>query len=216
MGNKQELLTELEQLVLLKGYRRAKTDFIFFLREFVFTLDEHDKTAPVKRFPSKDYLDELGLLFVNEDRVLVEKSRQMMVTWLVCAFALWYTMFYDGRRTFIQSKKEKDADETLNRIKLIYDNLPELFKELHPTQSAYCRLEWGKQKSVIQAVPQGADVLRQYTASLIVSDEMAFQDKSEEAYIGSRPTLIGGGKFIGISSPNFKEFFYLLKSDLTG
>jgi len=58
--------------------------------------------------------------------------------------------------------------------------------------------------------------LRQYTSSLIISDEMAFQEKAEEAYIAARPTLIGGGKFIGISSPNYKEFFYQMVGDKLG
>lgn len=207
---------ELQALQLqtdLEDVERAKKDFVYFCRSFVYTQDEHDENAPIKKLPDKTYLYDLAHLFQTENKILVEKSRQMMVTWLACAYALWEAL-KDGRRIFIQSKKEKDANALLDRVKLIYDHLPEYFRAAFPTDPpAYCKMSWGKRNTIIEAIPQGADVLRQYTASLIISDEMAFQEKAEDAYSSARPTLIGGGKFIGISSPNFKEFFYLLSRD---
>lgn len=189
---------------------------MFFLDNFVKTLDEHDKEHPVKRLPmEKEYIRELAQHFLNEPLLLVEKSRQMMVTWLGCAYCLWVAMFHKGRRVFVQSKKEKDADELLNRVKHIYKHLPPLMKELFTANepSAYLSLKFGKHDSVIQGTPQGADVIRQYTASLIFSDEMAFQEKAEEAYVAAKPALTGGGQFIGVSTPNFKNFFYLVAKD---
>lgn len=208
-----EELAELQRQTDFESFERAKNDFVYFCRHYVYTQDEHDEIDPIKKLPDKEYLMGLAHVFQTENKVLVEKSRQMMVTWLACAYALWEG-FKDGKRIFIQSKKEKDANALLDRVKLIYANLPPGFKALYPTDPpAYCKMSWGKRNTIIEAIPQGADVLRQYTASLIISDEMAFQDKSEEAYSSARPTLIGGGKFIGISSPNFKEFFYRLLRD---
>lgn len=206
-------LAELQYQTELESFNRAKEDFVYFCRHYVYTQDEHDEKAPIKQLPQKKYLLELADVFQKEEKVLVEKSRQMMVTWLACAFALW-TALKDGKRVFIQSKKEKDANALLDRVKLIYQNLPTEMKQMYPVDPpAYCKMSWGKRNTIIEAIPQGADVLRQYTASLIISDEMAFQDQAEDAYNSARPTLIGGGKFIGISSPNFKEFFYRLTRD---
>lgn len=195
---------------------KASEDFVYFLCKFVYTLDEHDENNPIKKFPmEKEYLKELAEIITKEKLLLIEKSRQMLVTWICIAYCLWMAMFHQGKRVFIQSKKEHDADELLNRAKFIYKHLPDLMKNQYKADEpmAYCVLRFGKLDSIIQATAQGADVLRQFTASLILSDEMAFQEKAEEAFIAAKPTITGGGQFIGVSSPNFKEFFYLLKSD---
>jgi hypothetical protein len=202
--------------------RVAANDLHYYLEHFVVTQDEHDKDLPFKALPyqEKPYLHELADLFLTEPLLLVEKSRQMLVTWIMIACHLWDAQFHEGRRIFLQSKKELDANALVDRAKFIYQNYPEPYRTIiHASFSArdpmaYLRLEFPKQKSIVQGTPQGADVLRQYTASRIFSDEMAFQDRAEEAYIAARPTITGGGSFIGVSSPNFKNFFWRLVKDI--
>lgn len=206
-----------EKLILkeILASRRCENDLLYFLG-FVYTHDEHDKESPTKKFPlDKQYLRELAKLFETEQLLLVEKSRQMMVTWLMVACHLWDAMFHKGRRIFIQSKKEVDANHLIDRAKFIYRHLPETMRQLYPANKpmAYLKLEFGKNNSILQGTPQGADVLRQYTVSRLFQDEMAFQEKAEEAYIAALPTIKGGGSFCGVSSPNFKNFFYLLAKD---
>ena len=212
----QEEKVALSQRIANENTERIKSDLYYFLEEYVYTLDEHDVNNPVKRLPmDKQYLKDMVTLFINERLLIFEKSRQMLVTWVMVACHLWDAMFHDGRRIFFQSKKEQDANHLVDRAKFIYNHLPDWLRQLYPanTPMAYCKLEWGKHNSIIQGIPQGAEQLRQYTASRIFSDEMAFQEKKEEAYIAAKPTITGGGSYIGVSSPNFKEFFYLLKSD---
>lgn len=196
---------------------RSSKDLLYFLDTFVYTLDEHDKLAPIKKLPmEKEYLRDLAELFLTEQLLLIEKSRQMLVTWMMCACHLWDVTFSQGRRIFFQSKKEADANANVDRAKFIFNNLPDQVKIRTIYNDSYLKLEFPKQNSIIQGTPQGAAVLRQYTASRIFSDEMAFQEQAEEAFIAAKPTLVGGGSFIGVSSPNFKEFFYLAKSDKIG
>lgn len=205
----------MEKQLLMKDIQRAKTDCKFFVKNFCFTLDEHDEANPIKHFPDKDYIWDLVDLFLNERLLLVEKSRQMMATWTFISCHLWDAMFLSARRIFFQSKKELDANNLVDRAKFIYDHLPEEMKQMYPCKQpqAYLRLEFPKWNSIIQGVPQGGDVLRQYTASRIFADEFAFQERASDAYIASKPTIDSGGNFIGVSTPNGKEFFYLLKSD---
>lgn len=206
---------------VVEKVRRASGDLHYYLEHFVYTLDEHDVRSPVKQLPyrQKKYIGELADLFLNERMLLVEKSRQMLVTWVMVACHLWDAQFHAGRRIFFQSKKEVDANHLVDRAKIIYNNYPPVYKQVIQHQfpanepQAYLKLEFGKHHSIIQGVPQGADILRQYTASRVFSDEMAFQEKAEEAYIAAKPTIVGGGSFIGVSSPNFKNFFYLLAKD---
>ena len=199
-----------------KEIEYCKNDLLYFLTEYVYTLDEHDSKNPVKKLPmNKQYLRDLAQLFLTERLLLIEKSRQMMVTWFMCAAHLWDCMFHNGRRIAFQSKKEQDANNLVERAKFIYDHIPAFLKQLEQKADpySYCKLSFGKLNSIIMGIPQGAAQLRQYTFSRVFSDEMAFQEEKEEAFIAAKPTITGGGSFIGVSSPNFKEFFYLLKSD---
>ena len=211
---------ELSWVLGVHEVARASEDLQFYLRTMVLTMDEHDDKHPIKPLPMhKQYLQELASDFLREPLLLIEKSRQMMVTWLMVACHLWDAQFHEGRRIFFQSKKEVDANHLIDRAKIIYNNYPEPYKaiihERYParTPQSYLKLEFYKNQSILQGTAQGADVLRQYTASRIFSDEMAFQDKAEEAFIAAKPTIVGGGKFVGVSTPNFKNFFYLTARD---
>ena len=211
---------KLSQMLAEQAVDRAKDDLLFFLDKMVYTQDEHDSRLPIKPIPMyKQYMRELAYLFLTEPLLLVEKSRQMMVTWIFVACHLWDAMFHDGRRIFFQSKKEVDADHLVQRAKIIYESIPEPYRTIiysrYPARvpMSYLKLEFPQNRSIIQGTAQGADVIRQYTASRIFSDEMGFQEKAEEAFIAAKPTIVGGGTFIGVSTPNFKNFWYLLKSD---
>ena len=211
-------IQQLSMATAVEEVKKAKDDLFYYLTHMVFTQDEHDSTSPIKPLPiDKEYLQDLAWLFLNEPLLLVEKSRQMLVTWIMVACHLWDGQFHEGRRIFFQSKKEKDANALVDRAKFIYNHYPEPYATvlytLYPATQSYLRLQFGKQSSIIEGVPQGADQIRMYTASRIFSDEMAFQDKAEEAFIAAKPTIVGGGSFCGVSTPNFKNFFYLLKSD---
>lgn len=217
----EENRSKLVLSLALEQVRRAKDDLLYYLEHFVYTQDEHDADNPIKAFPMHlPYLRELAQLFLTEPLLLIEKSRQMRVTWLMVACHLWDAQFHQGRRIFFQSKKEKDANHLVDRAKIIYNNYPPHLKtvidQTYPAKEpmAYLKLEFPKHHSVIEGTPQGDAVLRQYTASRIFSDEMAFQEKAEEAFIAAKPTLVGGGSFVGCSSPNFKNFYYLLAKDL--
>jgi hypothetical protein len=178
----------------------------------VWTVDEHDETSPIKRFPIQgecpeaEYLARLVDTWRKSYLFLIEKSRQMLVTWLMVACHLWLAQFNDGKLVFFQSKKEEDADSNLERAKFIYDHQP-FWLRMHPETRKYCHLDWPDRHSRIWAIAQGPDVIRQYTASAIFSDEMAFQERAEDAFIAAKPTIDGGGRFSGTSSayPGFFE-----------
>lgn len=178
----------------------------------VYTRDEHDLYNPVKKFPDKDYLREICDLWYNEPLLLVPKSRQLMMTWLFASCYLWDTQFFEGRLNFFQSKKEEDADRVVKRAWHIYENQPSWIKDLFPAEYTYCHIRFKNSNSEIWGVPQGEDQIRSNTASGILSDEMAFQDKAEGAYTGALPTIKGGGRFTGVSSANPGFFHYLVEN----
>jgi len=103
----------------------------------------------------------------------------------------------------------------MKRMKTMYTKLPENIKALNPCDQpfVYNKMCWEKNDTIIQGVPQGADQVRSYTANIVFMDEMSFQDKAEEAFAAVKPTLQEHSKFIGVSTPNGKEYFYRLLTD---
>lgn len=200
-------------------YNRAKKDPYFFLTNFCYTMDEHWQEKglkdPFQLFPKKEYVQDLCDIFVTENLIIIEKTRQMMASWIMCGLALWFTMFNQGRRTFLMSKKEKDANALVDRCKVIYSRLPKIFKDRHPSDpDKYLQIRWGKQDSIIEGIPQGPDQVRSYTSSLIIMDEAAFQDKAHKVFEAAQPSIQGGGKFVALSTTNGREWFWQTVSDV--
>ena len=178
----------------------------------VWTNDEHDKITPFKRFPDKPHARYIAYLWHETLLLLLPKSRQMLMTWLISACYLWDTQFHRGRLNFFQSKKEEDADRIVQRAWFIYEHQPDWIKDMFPAEYTSCHLKFKQGKSEIWGVPQGGDQIRSHTSSGIFSDEMAFQPEAEDAYTGALPTIKGGGRFTGVSSANPGFFHYLIKN----
>lgn len=183
--------------------RQCEEDPWFFISHYCKTLDEHDKK--IKPFPDYPYLKELVELFWVEPALFIEKSRKMLVSWLVCAFCLWDVRFNANTLIFFQAQKEIDANTLLERSAFIYEHLPEFLKRPDYTLS-YCHLKFPGQYSHIWAIPHGPDILRMHTASRIVEDEWAFQERASETYQALKPTLDGGGQLLAITTAGRKGF----------
>jgi hypothetical protein len=195
----------------------ARRDPWVFVTQFCHTLDSHDRLRPVKLFPKRKFLHELTQLWLTHPLLVVAKSRQMMATWLFVCLYLWEALMFPGRLIFLQSKREEDAIGNANaatgllgRTRFILDHLPpNLRPEFRATVN---KIEFTANHSTIWAIPQGPDILRQHTASGILSDEMAFQYLAEDAYTAAIPTVENGGRFTAVSTAN-PGFFEKLFND---
>ena len=213
-----KLLDMASSLTIELEIERAKKDLYYFLTHFCYTQDEHWQhkglKSPYNLIPKKEYIQDICDVFMTEDLISIEKTRQMMASWIFCAIALWDTMFKEGRRTFLMSKKEKDANALVDRCKLIYERLPDQMKESYPRDpDKYLEMKWKGRSSILQGVPQGPDQVRSFTCSLIVMDESAFQDKAEKVFEAAQPSIQGGGKFVSISTTNGRNWFWAVNYD---
>lgn len=178
------------------------------------TKDEHDEVNPVKYFPTKPYIPYLFNIFKNKEQSIffVAKSRQIMLTWLCCTYALWLAKSIPHRLIFLQSKKEEDAANLVfnggrtgknwdtGRISFIEKHLPVWLQD-PDVEPSYGKLLFAN-GSKIWGIPEGADMIRSYTPSLVISDEAAFQPEFGSAYTAMLPIAKQGGMLIAISSAN--------------
>jgi hypothetical protein len=189
-----------------------------YFADFVRTRDEHGEDSfSIRPFPSraeKPYLWDVIDIVMDPAHTLVavEKSRQLLITWAMCLVCLWTAKFRPNKLVFVQSKKEDDAanlvfnkDPLLSRISFMeYQLPPELRTVDFDRDASYGKLIFRHPlgASQIWGIPQGGDIIRSYTASLIFSDEYAFQPDAESAFTAARPTIDRGAKMVIVSSAN--------------
>ena len=187
-----------------------------FLVECCWTLDQ--ASQQVRRFPDihdnvcscdwhcKNYVEHLVNRWLHEKRLLVPKSRRVLVSWTMVALHCWLARFFPGSTIAFVSRKQglndsEGAAELVRRVKFIEEHLPVELEPL-PFQYNFARLKYPTIGSEIIGVAQGADQLRQYTLTAIFADEMAYWELAHDTYSASIPTLEGGGRFTGVSSAN--------------
>lgn len=134
----------------------------------------------------------------------------MTVTWLFIALYLHNAMWNPSRLIFVQSKKEEDADEVLERGYAIYQKLPVFMRNWQPLymgKKTFAEIKFSRNRSRLLAVPEGPDHIRGFTATDIFSDETAFQDDVEKMTAAALPALGTHGRLTMISSaaPCFME-----------
>lgn len=207
---------------LIEHYARAQARAAeespwYFLRVLCKTKNEHASAGnEYEPFPDMNYLKVMLEEWQAVERrpadrlLLVAKSRQMMVSWFACAMVLWYCLFRKAQRIGWQSKKAEDADEMLKRIYGLWDRLPPPMRDQHPCTMRQYHLHFTGSDSDVHAIPQGPDQVRQYTWSLFISDEMAFQEGADAAYFTLLPALgkNGMGVFISTAFPGHFETLF--------
>ena len=191
-------LLEIKQQRAEKLERWSK-DPATYIFEACTTKDEHDADNPRKLFPRKPYLEELLNIFHNgETAEHIIKSRQLMVTWMACAYISWLCRFTPDRLAFVQSKKEEDAANlvynshpSIGRISFIETNLPKWLRQ--DIKWSYCQGIYPN-GSKVWAIPQGPQHYESYVPSFVFNDEASLQEKWEQGHAALKPCIEGGGK----------------------
>ena len=161
-----------------------------------------------------EWLQELsssGLLFI-------EKSRQMLISWIVCSYIWWRCRTIPHQLVLVQSKREEDAanlvftqEPPLGRISFMEWSLPDWMKKIDfPHGCKYCHMMYPN-GSHIWAIPEGSDIIRSNTVSVLFGDEAAFQPEFGLAYTAALPSIKGGGQGVFVSSAEPGEFCELVE-----
>jgi hypothetical protein len=166
------------------------------------TFDEHDATNPVKPFPTgKKYLEITHHIWQETPWLLVEKTRQIMYSWLFVGEHLHLAQFTPYRRVLLGSRTDDEAYALLQRHWFMYENQDEWLKKLYPATLVGNEMLF-EDGSVLTAIPKGKNKVRSYVCSALFADEFFFQEDGEEMFGAAVPALTGGGRFTGVSTAN--------------
>lgn len=152
------------------------------------------------------YLHHLVNVWFTSPKLLVPKSRRLIVSWTLLACHWWLARYRPGTLVAVVARKlgtseSEGAAELVRRIKWFEGHLPPHVPR-PVVEEGFGRIGWPEIASEIVAVGQGADQLRQYTVTAIFADECAFWEEAEGTYSASLPTLQGGGRLTMVSSAN--------------
>lgn len=157
-------------------------------------------TMPFTLWPEQRRV--LSIIIINA-LVLILKARQLGLSWLCCAYALWLCLYRPGRVVLIFSKGQDEANEMLRRVKVMYHRLSPQLRGALPALAKENteEMEWAN-GSRIKSMPATKSSGRTYTASLVILDEFAFIQWATDLYTALKPTIDGGGKLIILSTAN--------------
>lgn len=153
--------------------------------------------------------------FLEEQYLVVLKARQLGLTWLCAAYALWRAIFNYYELIIIISAREDLAIEFLERVKFMFDRLPKWMTppaykrsttELsfgYEIKDAQNNIELKGLNSTIKSLPATPDAGQSKTISLLIMDESALNRYCREIWAAASPTLEhAAGKTVILSNPS--------------
>ncbi len=176
-----------------------------WLKRHTRTRDSHWREAgaksPHRPFPDKPYFGPLIDIFQANPVIFVEKSRDMMLSWLCVGYFTHAAMTNHQREVLFQSQKEGKAAELIEYAKTLYDQQDDALKQRFPLakslkEQASLKLEFANGSRII-GIPEGADQIRSYHPWGLLMDEAAFQSEAGESYDAAVPVC---QKIIVVSS----------------
>lgn len=137
----------------------------------------------------------------GERLLLILKARQLGISWLCCAYALWLCLYHPGRLVLMFSIGQDEANEMLRRVNVMYWRLTTALRTTLPaiTKENTEEMAWAN-GSRIQSLPARKTAGSGYTASLVILDEFAKNERAAQIYTAVKPTVDGGGQMIVLSS----------------
>ena len=154
-------------------------NYVYSIRKDEFVVDSKPE---VSRFPPLAHLRLVFHRCFTETKLVIDKSRQMVMTWLLMAYYLYRCQFGEFEEIIVQTKKEIDAD--LNLIKKAEFMANSQRTWLRPVvKGAYCKLVFPGTHSSMRGLAGGTgagDQIRSANPSRGFIDEGGFMDDFEE------------------------------------
>jgi hypothetical protein len=132
---------------------------------------------------------------------VVVKSRQLGLSTLTAAYAVWLAMFRKDKSILVIATKLAVAQNFIKKVKVALSGIPQWMWITEITAKNTQAIEFSN-GSQIKAVPTSDDAGRSEALSLLIVDEAAFIRNFDELWKGLYPTLSTGGRAILVSTPN--------------
>jgi len=187
----------MEELQLIEEFKRCKEDPIYFISEYIKVTHPVRGLVPFKLYPfQKRILEEVTSHRFN----ILRKFRQAGCTTISAAYSLWMITFQKHKQVVILSKGDAESTEVLDRIKIMYNELPSFLRPTIVEDNKHTlKLSTG---SGIKSRPSGKQSGRSLAGSLLIIDEAAFIENIDTIWAAVYPIISTGGRAFVLSTVN--------------
>ena len=162
---------------------------LFWLTQHTRTEDPHwlaKGTNFLERFPRKDYLLVVTQCLLSEPALFIQKSREMLMSWLVTGYIAWMCT---TKPVFAlaQTGKEDKVAELIEYARILHRNQEPWMQARNPlVVDNDLELKWANGGRFL-GVPKGADQIRVHHPHIYFQDESAFLPEAQQAFDAVRP-----------------------------
>ncbi|MBW2673487.1 MAG: hypothetical protein JRD89_08760 [Deltaproteobacteria bacterium] len=192
----------------------CETSFVYFLLRFANIVETSTTTTKggTIKFELWPHLLDVIWALKYKRFIVILKARQIGISWLLAAYALWYALFHDGATVLLFSKGEEEAMELLGKARRMYNQLPDWLR-LKLGKDALTEMEFPDRVSKIKAFASTPSAGISYTASVIIADEWEYHPYAVDHWNNAKPTVdAAGAQWIGCSTVDKRKPETLMKS----
>jgi hypothetical protein len=199
--------------------REATSSTYVWLTQYTKTFNPHWKEqkleSPYMPFPNWPFIPVVLEYLEDEGKVkLIEKSRTMMITWLIMGYFTLQAMLVPEREIVVQTMTSEKGEQPIDYAKCLYSLQPQFLRDAFPVPKPVddqpkneLRFSNG---SVIFGIPAGAGKIRSYHPWGYFNDETAFQAEAGTAY----DEALSAARKIVLNSTSSASWFYDFTADV--
>jgi len=187
----------MEKSPLIDEFKKCREDPVYFISNYVKVTHPVRGLVPFKLYPFQvEILENVK----NHRFNILRKFRQAGCTTISAAYSLWMIVFQKHKQVVILSKGDAESTEVLDRIKIMYEELPSFIRpKIVEDNKHTLKLSTG---STIKSRPSGKQSGRSLAGSLLIIDEAAFIDNIETIWAAVYPIISTGGRAFVLSTVN--------------
>jgi len=182
----------------IKEVIRCGKDPIHFLNKYV---KIQHPTRGLIPFNTYSFQDDCLTELVGHRFNIILKSRQLGISTLAAAYAVWMAIFYKDKNILVIATKLSVAMNFIKKVKVALNSLPKWLVLPQIISNNKQTVEFSN-GSIVKAIPTSDDAGRSEALSLLIVDEAAFVRNFDELWMGLYPTISTGGRAIVLSTPN--------------
>jgi len=183
--------------IIRQETQNCATDVAYFVKKYCQIQHPQRGRIPFILYP---FQEKVTKLFSGGSRYLIiNKGRQLGISTLIAAYALWLILFFGDKNVLVIATKQDTAKNMITKVQFMYDNLPSWLK-LPSIEYNKLSLKL-KNGSQIKAVSAAGDSGRSEAVSLLIIDECAFIEDIDSIFPSAQKTLATGGNAIIVSTP---------------
>ncbi len=138
--------------------------------------------------------------FIEHRFNIILKSRQLGISTIAAAYAVWLALFYRDKNVIVIATKLSTAVNFIKKVTKMIESLPSwLLISGYEKNRQEVRFSNG---SIIQASTTSGNAGRSEAISLLIIDEASHISNLEDVWTSIFPTLSAGGSAIVLSTPN--------------